>query len=134
MLEIEKDQNLLKEFGRIMTYLASVEYLLGEAILVSDKRLSPKDIHGLSLGPKIGKIKESNEKLSPLITELRALNKDRKMLAHGIIGGKNGLYVIHHHGENKALTIELLQEVTKKAQKLRNSLSNKIWKKVSKNP
>lgn len=135
MLELEKDQNLLKEFGRTMAYLAFVEYALGEAILTLDKKFSHEKVQYVALGQKI-KIIEKREsslkELNPFIAKLKALNEDRKVLVHGITGGRNSLYVIHHRGENTELTIDFLQKITNDAKELMHILSSKVWTKVHK--
>ncbi len=114
ILEIEKDNKLLREFGLATECLIILDHLLGEIILLADKKESQeKIINQITLGPKITKIKKFG-RLVNIYSQLDILLIDRNKLAHGIKGGLNGVYSLSHHQNTYNLDYNYLKDVTKR--------------------
>lgn len=125
-LEIENNPDLLREYGLATACLASADYLLGEIILQADKNLSPETVHNnMTLGPKILKIKSLGRLVSHF-DDLDSLLEDRNKLAHGLMGGINGLYSILHRQKITNIDIPYLQGVVKRAKEILPKIYNEM--------
>ncbi len=87
-LKIEKNTRLLAKYGLCMALIATVENILFSFIATAKnlKRTEVKKLHGRTLGELIKEAEDQLEKKSPeILKRLNKLNKERIILAHGLV-------------------------------------------------
>lgn len=126
--EIEKNSELLKEYGRTLAHCTAIELLLGEILLIKDKTLTRDRVESSwTLGTRVVEASKRNI-LSTVKTKLEELTLLRNRVTHGTMAGIGNTYVIYHRGETYPLTVDYLKQITSKADNLFPYLYNEVKK------